>query len=275
MRLLGKILSLKHAVQKIKNNTLKGNAFSITFDDGYLDNFKAAEFLTEHNIPATFYVPFQQIDNGSIYWWDHVYSLIQKDRLKFHDWLITQNVPLPNSHPELTDRYARNIVQIFNNASDDNRQKILLNMSKDLGQYAGPRLLMNWQELKALRDRGFEIGSHTISHTPLTDINAVMAEEEILKSKELISQKIESEIDGFCYPRGAFSDEHIKMVRQSGYKYAVSTQFGSNRTGQNLFCLKRRDVCDYLDFRKTFGSLFFLIELSGVMDPILIKRRIG
>jgi len=134
---------------------------------------------------------------------------------------------------------------------------------------------MNWDEIKHLGYRGFEIGSHTVSHIPLTDLSDEDAIIEIAQSKKYLSEKIGLEVSGFCYPRGAFSRQHLKMVEKSQYKYAVSTRFGNNSAGSDIYALSRRTMADYPDFRNHLAPEFQLLELSGIFDRILLKRRIA
>ena len=273
---LGRVIPLSHAVQKINEKALRGNNFAITFDDGYIDNYQiASPILSEYDLPATFFVPFHNIENQEVFWWDYLFHVVKKDKSHFDEWLLSQGITI-QQEDSLSDRYyARRAVQIFNGLSEEKRQTLIAGFKKEFGVYDGSRLLMNWHEVRDIAGRGFEIGSHTISHIPLTDLEDLKAEEEILRSKELISRKLNCEVNGFCYPRGAFADKHMEMVRQSSYSYAVSTRFGSNKERANLYALKRRSISDFPDFRDRFAGSFHLLELSGAVDPILLKRRIA
>lgn len=276
LKWLGRVIPLFRAVQKINEKTLKGSNFAITFDDGYLDNYRtAARILLELDLPATFFIPFQNIEDQEVFWWDYLFQAVKKDKCRFIDWLISQGISIQVEGQLPDGLYARRIVQIFNGLSEAKRQTLIAGLKNEFGMYEGPGILMNWSEIGDLAVRGFEIGSHTISHIPLTDLDDSKAEDEILRSKKLISGKLNSEVNGFCYPRGAFSDRHKDMVRRCGYSYAVSTRFGSNKAISDLYALNRRTISDFPDFRDRFAGSFHLLELSGAVDPILLKRRIA
>ncbi len=279
---LGSIVSLPEAIESLKIGSLKGNNFAITFDDGYVDNYTVAcDILSGNGIPATFFIPFRQIDESSVFWWDYIFSVVKKNKPRFVDWIIEEKIEKYISKKNIDfeemdniSSFSRIIVQFFNSLDNNTRIQLLDKIKKEFGQYNGPRLLMNWHEIRILKHKGFEIGSHTVSHIPLTDLSDSQAYFEIKQSKKLLSEKIDSDVMGFCYPRGSFSDKHVEMVKDSNYLYAVSTQFGRNVSDLNPYKLHRWNMSDYPDIRNCFATFFYLIEMSGISDHLLLKRRI-
>lgn len=281
LSLIGKIIPLKDAVTQLKTSKLSSNVFSITFDDGYIDNYTIARrTLASKGIPATFFIPFNQIERNDVFWWDYLFAVIKKNR-SFDQWLSEKKngkidaKNLVNIHRDRLGMSIRGLVRALNSASNDDRNRFLETVKSEFGGYSGQRLLMNWNEIKQMANSGFEIGSHTMSHIPLTDISETKAVKEITVSKHMIGKKIGKEISGFCYPRGAYSKQLALLVQQGGYDYAVSTQFGSNTPITSPYALKRRNMSDYPDLRRFFPVSMHLLELSGWLDSILTKRRIA
>ncbi len=283
---LGNIVNLSEAIESVKNGSLKGNNFAITFDDGYLDNYTiACDILSKIGVPATFFIPFRQIDERSVFWWDYIFSVIQKDKTHFVDWIIQENIQRDGiknisincKRSDNISFFSRRIVQFFNSLDNNTRLQLLDKIRKEFGEYCGTRLLMNWNEIRTLKNKGFEIGSHTVSHIPLTDLSDSQAEFEIKESKKLLSKKINADVMGFCYPRGSFSSKHSEMVEDNKYLYAVTTQFGRNSYAKELnpYKLSRWSISDYPDVRNMFASFFHTIELSGIFDNFLLKRRVA
>lgn len=66
----------------------------------------------------------------------------------------------------------------------------------------------------------FEIGAHTVHHCLLTEIPVEQANLEIKESKEELEGLVDHEIQGFCYPKGAFNDKIIDLVKAAGFTYA-------------------------------------------------------
>jgi peptidoglycan/xylan/chitin deacetylase (PgdA/CDA1 family) len=75
------------------------------------------------------------------------------------------------------------------------------------------------QQIREL-SASFEIGSHTLTHAPLTGIGVAEARQEIGASKAYLEDLTGRPVDTFCYPRGMFSAVHPGLVREAGYTYA-------------------------------------------------------
>ena len=66
----------------------------------------------------------------------------------------------------------------------------------------------------------FEIGSHTLTHPRLTRLPRPAAAREISQGKAAVQDIIGREVTSFCYPYGAYRDEHVAAVRAAGFRVA-------------------------------------------------------
>jgi len=82
------------------------------------------------------------------------------------------------------------------------------------------RNVLNRQDIKTILANGFEIGSHTLSHTYLTEIPLIKAEEEMLQGKDYLEQILGQKIPHFCYPGGKYN----KQLTSIGEKYFASAR---------------------------------------------------
>jgi peptidoglycan-N-acetylglucosamine deacetylase len=64
---------------------------------------------------------------------------------------------------------------------------------------------------------GFEIGSHTLSHTVLTDVDGQRAWLEIAGSRSWLQDSTGAACTMFCPPRGKFGSRDIGLVRDAGF----------------------------------------------------------
>ncbi|MCP4748061.1 MAG: polysaccharide deacetylase family protein [Desulfobacteraceae bacterium] len=109
---------------------------------------------------------------------------------------------------------------------------------------------ISWDELRDLKAHGFTIGSHTVAHSDLTKKDDNESDEaykrrlrrEIFNSKHLIDIKLNQETLFFAYPFGRANIESMSMVRQAGYKMAVTVQRGANPFFANPYMLRRDQV---------------------------------
>ncbi len=113
----------------------------------------------------------------------------------------------------------------------------------DTARYGGvSEPLMDLKQLREIKAKGIEIGSHSKTHADLSRLDPEGLKVEIEGSKTQLEEALQSPIDLFCYPFGAYTPEAIDLVRQSGYRAAISTKRGSFRAGDNLYELRRIPV---------------------------------
>jgi peptidoglycan-N-acetylglucosamine deacetylase len=63
----------------------------------------------------------------------------------------------------------------------------------------------------------FEIGSHTLHHTILTNATAQQARQEIVDSKSWVESNTGLPCLMFCAPKGKYGRRHVGMIRKAGY----------------------------------------------------------
>ncbi len=106
---------------------------------------------------------------------------------------------------------------------------------------------ITWQDLRELKKRGHEIGSHTINHYDLT---AKFPEEknedyykrvkkEIFISKQIIDNKLNQDTLFFSLPYGRTNLKVKNFIKSAGYKIGVTVQRGSNPFYCDPFNLNR------------------------------------
>lgn len=121
--------------------------------------------------------------------------------------------------------------------------------------------LLSGAEIKRLSEEGFEIGSHTLSHSNLAGLALDQARNEIVRSKVVLEDLTGKEVRTLCYPRGDYNREIVELVKEAGYQAAVSLRVGNRNTIADIYTLSRitigpRDGLDY--FRLALGQLFNL-----------------
>lgn len=84
---------------------------------------------------------------------------------------------------------------------------------------------LNSEEIIELSKK-HEIGAHTLTHPDLDKISNESANDEILGSKECIENILDCDIKMFCYPRGRYNDEIIRMVKKAGFIGARTCNHG-------------------------------------------------
>lgn len=105
-----------------------------------------------------------------------------------------------------------------------------------------PRLpLLSWNELARLANDGWEIGAHTVTHRPLTQLAGEEARREIVDSKATIEDRLGKPVTTFAYPFGLMNPATRDCVRET-FRAACSVEFGTATAQDDREALRRLDV---------------------------------
>jgi peptidoglycan/xylan/chitin deacetylase (PgdA/CDA1 family) len=95
---------------------------------------------------------------------------------------------------------------------------------------------LSWDEVRSLAKMGFDVGSHSVDHPILTQLDNRQLRFQVRDSKATIERELASECICFAYPNGGvldFSEDVVDGVRQAGYRIAF--------TGIGQFSLRSQD----------------------------------
>lgn len=120
---------------------------------------------------------------------------------------------------------------------------------------------MNVDQLRTLQNSGWEIVSHSLSHTDLTTVSRVMVESELYQSKKILQSK-KLTVNNFALPYGAYNGG----ILATAAKYYLSVRAfeqGDNPQGLFPFDVKVRGVV----------KATTLAELTGWVDQAKHHKR--
>lgn len=86
--------------------------------------------------------------------------------------------------------------------------------------------LLSAEELKIIKNKGWEIGSHAATHTKLTNLPEERLMSEIFEPKKVLESSLNQTIKYFAYPFGGYNDQVLKYVNLSRYRMALSMDDG-------------------------------------------------
>ena len=224
------VLRLTEAIERLKTNSLPARALCITFDDGYADNYTVAlPILKKMKICATFFIATGFLNGGRM-WND---TLIEAVRRVKGDRLDMRQLGLDVYDTTSDQTKKHTIYQLIKKLKYfqmDQRNDKIDEIKEFIGETLPHNLMMNDAQVKDLYDQGMEIGGHTVCHPILSKISDKQAEEEIITNKQVLEKIIRAPLVSFAYPNGQpevdFKSRDMKIVKQVGYRYAVSTASG-------------------------------------------------
>ena len=123
--------------------------------------------------------------------------------------------------------------------------------------------LMGIDELKEMRESGFvEFGGHTLTHPSLTKRSLGVAKKEIEEDYRLFYKKLGYYPITFAYPYGHNNSAVRKIVEETGYKFAVSTDTGTGIISENLYDIRRVAIDDtsIFDFIRKISPKYLIYK---------------
>ena len=238
-------LSLKQAIESIVTDDIPENAIVVTFDDGYHDNFdNAFPILEKLCIPAIIFVATDAIGSGSCLSHDLVFSAFRTTKVNSLRDFPTPGIVRPlRSMPEKLAA-QKQVIEFLWSLREDERVVATSKLVErlDVCTEKAQNLMLSWDEVIFMHKHGISFGSHTVTHPILSKVSGDRLRAEIVESKCAIEEKLHTKVEAFAYPVGRsqdFDNRTKHLLKEAGYRCAVTTVFGVNRFGSDLFELRR------------------------------------
>lgn len=241
-----RVLPLHQAVQDLGRGAVPLRSVAVTFDDGYADNYtNAMPILAEAGLTATFFIATGYLDGGCM-WNDAVTEAVRASRkAKLDlDWLGLGQRPLGDTGSRAA--LVAELIKTLKYVPMDERLERVRRLSAEADVPPPAGLMMSPAQVKALAEAGMQIGAHTVRHPILARVPAATAQAEIQSSRAYLEALLGSVVRGFAYPNGKpvrdYTAEHVSLVRDCGFDFAVSTALGAARKGDDPYQLPRVGV---------------------------------
>lgn len=109
---------------------------------------------------------------------------------------------------------------------------------------------ITWAQLREMKAAGFEVGSHTKSHSDLTkqrdgeSHSAYIArvKRELIVSKRLLDEKLKQDTIYLAFPYGRYNERVLSISEQAGYRLGFSVRRGGNPFFADPLRLKRDQI---------------------------------
>lgn len=217
------VIELDQLVERVlKNDFCDRPLVSITFDDGWLDNYQHAfPLLRAADLPATIFLATEFIDSDRYFWSDRLQMAllsVSHDDLKsaFDTQPDTEGLRKIFEAAESAFR-SRGTQRDFLTALDtllnrvkslDDDQRLALVDAIDPPSKHGTRTraFLNWQEIEEMAAHRIRFGSHTHQHRYLAANSPVAFTTDLLLSVQALRSHTPDPSRVFCYPGGYYSE---------------------------------------------------------------------
>jgi peptidoglycan/xylan/chitin deacetylase (PgdA/CDA1 family) len=199
---------------------------AITFDDGWVDNYRYAwPLLRKYRASATIFLPTGLIGSESRLWFDHLAEVLtHRNQGTRDEWnaLIERAKFLPDA-----ERAA--LIHRFASETD--------------GASCGGRHFMTWDEVEEMSRHGIAFGSHSKTHANLTRLDEAALAAELGESLDALRARPINHVPVLAYPNGNCNHNVARAAQAAGYRAAVTVRRGLEQSFPlDRFRLKRINV---------------------------------
>jgi len=201
------------------------------------------------------------------YLFHHKYKIISENELiEF----VKKRTPLP----------LRSVLLTFDDGYEDNYSQVLPVLEKfgfKAMIFISPNLInkkgyLTYKMIKETNKKCFFYGTHTFTHAHLPNLSRNEAKREILESKTILEEKLNSKINFFAYPYGAYNQMIRELVKENGYLGALTMHRGINTFRVDPFSLKRMMIKGS-DNRHRFVYKLTILPLIIEFAKFFTKRK--
>jgi peptidoglycan/xylan/chitin deacetylase (PgdA/CDA1 family) len=198
----------------------------ITFDDGYRSSATiAADLLSRKGMPAVFFLSTDYIGRDRVLWPDVLFARIlawTSGTLRLPEG-TTATVPEPG---ERRVALAFRVLQSRKDSPEEQRLEYLEYLAGEtpaVDVKLAPEVqdFMSWDDARDLVQRGFELGSHTVTHPILSRVSSQQLRRELVESRKKVEAETGSRCIAIAYPNGSprdYNPEILQAVEEAGYE---------------------------------------------------------
>ncbi len=275
------VVPLVKFIEQIRRNQLKPNTVAITFDDGYADNLiNALPILEKYNLPATVFITTGMIGSDREFWWDAMerifmanYPLPNTLSITDSQGLLKWNITTPQNRIKAWDELCR-LLRVQPVTKIDQIIDPLLVWAGLPLVGRNSHLVMNQKQLLELASCPLiEIGSHTVTHSKLSELTLKGQSFQILMSKRQLELTIQKPVWLFSYPYGSkddFTEETKQIVAKAGYRAGMANVQANIEPPVDIYAIPRKVVrnCTGQEF-----TLWLKEEGEAILEAQAISER--
>jgi peptidoglycan/xylan/chitin deacetylase (PgdA/CDA1 family) len=128
---------------------------------------------------------------------------------------------------------------------------------------------LDWASIRELDREGLvSFGAHTLTHPFLPRVDDATAREEVLVGRTELEERLGHAVETFCFPAGLYEERELKLVREAGYRAALTTTPGVNTHDTPRLELRRTLVYS------ADGPPVYAAKIDGRLDrPPALRDR--
>ena len=217
------------AISELTQQSDTDQLIALTFDDGYSDNFDFAfPSLQKFKATATFFPVVNPCKDNSVLPLDTYYQCVDESEL---------------TAEQRNDFISGKTKKKFYWSEPTEQMKFLKTSFQKLPTQNRVKYLQP-QQIKILSDNGFEIGSHSMTHSLFTAeyMNENKTNFELKQSKIYLEGITGKPVNSFCFPSGYYNSKAIEQAKEIGFTSVCVIKKNQNEEAQALPSFERMFV---------------------------------
>lgn len=103
---------------------------------------------------------------------------------------------------------------------------------------------LGWRGVRELQTVGFDIGSHGVTHRPLTALSTPDVVDELVRSRRELERQLGRPVQWLAYPHGAVDGRIAGLAKRAGYVLGVTSSPGLVQDAADPLELHRIEILD-------------------------------
>ena len=233
----GSPIGVDDLIRAIGGARLPKNPVMVTFDDGYLSCHDVAlPILRAVGVRATFFIATSFVTERRLYWWERIALLAGASHRTEFELAYPRRLSFELADRQLHDK----LTDIVKDTTDLDLERFLSELAVALGvewtpeietQHAN-RLIMTWDQVRALARAGMDVESHGRRHRVLQTLDVAGLDDELSGSRRELEAQLGRPVRAVAYPVGRRinGDRRIRdALAAAGYLLGMSNKTGVNR----------------------------------------------
>ncbi len=255
---------------------------AVTFDDGYADNHAVAlPILSALRVPATVFVATGFTGTARRLVHDRLWAALAE--LARRGVRPARAGLVPSAQALLSACAARGPASTLDRLVARLPHPALVHVAEALEARTGRHeedlppgtRLLDWDELRALRAAGVELGGHSVSHAVLANLPLAEARREIAGCREQLAERLGGRPRHFAYPNGYHTPAVRRAVAEAGFDAAVTTEDRENTRSGAPHAVGRKVLWE----NSTLGARAYSPALAaccfaGVFQALRLSRAV-
>lgn len=245
----------------------RGRFCALTFDDGLKGQYdNAAPILNKHKIKGIFF-PITSTFEGRLPATHKVHVLLSYSSPVelidiFHKFIgefypdLEASYSIPTGRRLFERRHREDIAtanfkETMIGLPEDVKGRFLRYCFKTMRldeKKLSRQIFMSRNQIIDLRDQGMEIGSHSHGHYSMAAANPEFLKMDVQLSKDILTKIYGKEVTVFSYSHGHYTGYGSEVLKELGFKYAVTIEPRAVLKEDKSLLLPRYDTNDLRDF---------------------------